>query len=145
MSASPASSSPARIRKHASGVVAVVVLLSFGLFALGCVLGPERKWEPLASDFSEEYDYAALKAFISVAVDRRLESAIASGDHRYLGVYGYTLAVPGVPESSVPTPDQVLVIPGTSDDGDPGLNQRARDYAMSYNRQLVAHFSDDTP
>ncbi len=86
---------------------------------------------------------AELRSFISVPVDARLDAALAARDHRFLGVYGYALEVPGVPqsESARISSNGVLAIPGTSDalvsEEHGGLNERARAYAAEYNTLLL--------
>jgi hypothetical protein len=85
----------------------------------------------LASDAEE------IRTFLAVPIQTRLTAALEANDHRYLGVYGFSLAVPGVPDSEVLGQENpVLVIPGTSDDGEFELNERARNYAGKYNRLL---------
>lgn len=76
-----------------------------------------------------------IREFLAVPIETRVSSAIKAGDHRYLGVNGYALEVPGFADASFPA-GAVLVIPGTSDDGDPALNESAREYAAQYNRLL---------
>ena len=87
-------------------------------------------------------DAEKIRAFLAVPLETRLEGALDTSDRRYLGVYGYSLEVPGVPASEVPHPEgTVLAIPGTSDDGDLDLNDRARAYAAEYNRLLRSRTS----
>ncbi len=81
-------------------------------------------------------DADAIREFLAVPVEERLSSAIEAGDHRYLGVAGSSLQVPGVASGRLP-PSAVLVIPGTSGGADPELSRAARDYAAQYNRLLV--------
>lgn len=89
-------------------------------------------WAGVASAADPE----AIREFISVPVEDRLSGAIAAGDHRYLGVNGYTVEIPGLKDARLPA-SAVQVIPGTSDDGDSDLNDSARAYAEQYNRLLT--------
>jgi hypothetical protein len=104
--------------------------------------------ELLASD---DDAVAELRAFIAVPVNHRLESALAKGDVRFLGVYGYALEVPGVPKSETDriSTNGVLPIPGTSDalvsEEHGTLNDEAREYAAQYNRLLLGHVAQRAP
>ena len=90
----------------------------------------------IASDADE------IRDFLSVPVHARLTAALEAKDHRYLGVYGFSLEVPGVPDSELRgSENPVLVIPGTSDHGEFELNERARKYAAEYNRLLQSRSS----
>jgi hypothetical protein len=88
-------------------------------------------------------DLTDLEAFISVPVLERFARAQDDGDRRFLGVYDYSLCVPGVPnyhEDYWPSVG-VLPIPGTSDmvqsDRESELNDQAAAYALEYNRLLL--------
>jgi hypothetical protein len=100
---------------------------------------------------SEDTAVGDLRAFISVPVKARLKAALAARDSRFLGVYGYTLEVPGVPQSEAPriSANGVLGIPGTSDalvsEEHGALNERARDYAEQYNALLLRHLTQRAP
>ncbi len=87
-------------------------------------------------------DADTIRAFLAVPAEERLSAALDSGDRRYLGVYGFSLEVPGISDPASPWPSsRVLPIPGTSDSGDFELNQSARDYATQYNTLLRARLS----
>lgn len=77
-----------------------------------------------------------IREFLAVPVEDRVSRALEAGDHRYLGVNGASLEIPGVANAALP-PSAVLVIPGTAADGDPELNRSARDYAARYNQLLA--------
>ena len=85
-------------------------------------------------------DADAIREFLALPVEERLAAAIDAGDHRYLGIDGSARAVPGAPNQALP-PSAVLVIPGTSGDGDRALNASAREYAAEYNRLLAERLS----
>jgi hypothetical protein len=95
----------------------------------------------------EDTAIAELRAFIAVPVKARFEAALAARDSRFLGVYGYTLEVPGVPQAEADriSKNGVLGIPGTSDalvsEEHGALNERAREYAVEYNTLLLRHLS----
>jgi hypothetical protein len=59
-------------------------------------------------------------------------AALARGERHLLGVYGYTIEVPGGTYS--PT---VRMIEGTSDSHCSHLNARARDYARRFNERMA--------
>jgi hypothetical protein len=92
-----------------------------------------------------------LRAFISVPVRDRLDSALGAHDLRFLGVYGYSLEVPGVPETEAAriSKNGVLAIPGTSDavvsEEHGTLDEKARAYATEYNALLVRHLKKGAP
>ncbi len=92
-----------------------------------------------------------LQNFLSVPPRARLDTSLAAKDFRFLGVYGYTVEVPGVPssESSRITRSGVFGIPGTSDallsEEHAQLTKRARSYAEQYNRLLLRYFSQVGP
>ena len=99
-------------------------------------------WSSSAPVFAARPDVAELRKFLSVPPDARLQAALATSDLRFLGVYGYTLEVPGAPRGDTLPENSVLVIPGTSDDGDAELNERARSYAKAYNVLLARHLAN---
>jgi len=72
--------------------------------------------------------------------------AIAHHDLRFVGVAGYALDVPGVPDyhERYWKTNGVKVITGTSDTGDRAFNEAARAYARRYNEQLLKHLSTHT-
>jgi hypothetical protein len=82
-----------------------------------------------------------LERFIGVPLEERLAAARAAADGRFLGVYGYTLSVPGVPDNESDAAGRgVLPIPGTSDsrrsERESELNAKALAYALRYNELL---------
>ncbi len=78
---------------------------------------------------------------LAVPVAERLNEALSHGDLRPLGVWGFTLIVPGVPDTTkMRVPNDVLAILGTSDalvsEEHGGLVDAALAYAADYNTQL---------
>ncbi len=69
--------------------------------------------------------------------------AISRHDLRFVGVPGYALDVPGVPDyhNRCWKTNGVKVIAGTSDVGDIAFNETARKYARRYNAELVKYLS----
>jgi hypothetical protein len=106
-----------------------------------------------ASDLlaGDDGSVAELRAFISVPVKKRFESALGARDFRFLGVYGYTLEVPGVPKNQTDriSKNGILPIPGTSDalvsDEHGNFNDQAREYAAKYNALLLGHLTQRAP
>jgi hypothetical protein len=72
--------------------------------------------------------------------------AIGRHDFRFVGVAGYALDVPGVPDYQTRywKTNGVKVIRGTSDVGDLGFNESARKYARRYNAHLLKYLSTHT-
>jgi hypothetical protein len=70
-------------------------------------------------------------------------SAIAHHDLRFVGVAGFALDVPGVPDyfDRYWKSNGVKVIAGTSDASNHAFNVSARTYARRYNEQLLKHLS----
>jgi hypothetical protein len=83
---------------------------------------------------------STLRAFLSVPVPERLEGALRERDYRVLGVAGFTVETPGV-TGELARVYGILIIPGTSDGIESPehgeLNERARAYALEYNRALL--------
>ncbi len=76
--------------------------------------------------------------------------AIESGDNRFVGVWGYALEVPGVPDYDelYSESNGVKVIAGTSDNfevmGDDAYhNTFSRNYARGYNSLLLSHLEGE--
>ena len=69
--------------------------------------------------------------------------AIAHRDLRFVGVAGYALDVPGVPNyhERYWKTNGVKVIEGTSDVGNRPFNDAARTYARRYNEELLKYLS----
>ena len=69
--------------------------------------------------------------------------AIAHHDFRFVGVAGYALDIPGVPDYHARywKTNGVKVITGTSDVGDLAFNEAARKYARRYNARLLKYLS----
>ena len=69
--------------------------------------------------------------------------ATSRHDLRFVGVAGFALDVPGVPDYEVRywKTNGVKVITGTSDAGGHAFNKAARDYARRYNAQLLKYLS----
>jgi len=69
----------------------------------------------------------------------------ATGRHdlRFVGVAGFALDVPGVPDYQIRyrKVNGVKIITGTSDAGDRVFNDAARNYARRYNAQLLKYLS----
>ena len=72
--------------------------------------------------------------------------ALSLGDHRLVGVYGYTLIVPGIDsakQSSYVTRYGVRALEGTSDALESAthaaLVNKAKEYALRYNSYILAH------
>jgi len=111
------------------------LLLAFGvsLLLLGCSGSSPEVTDKLAE----------MKSFLAQPVEERFEQAMTKRDNRLLGVYGFALMVPGVPDSTakVWSTSEVLPIPGTSDVHGSGLegkfNAEARSYAERYNAMLL--------
>jgi len=85
-----------------------------------------------------------LRAFLKTSPSRRLSEALGAGDERLLGVYGYSLSVPGVPVETYAVAfkaSAILPVPGTSDvwasREEAELQSRAVAYAEAYNRLLL--------
>lgn len=76
------------------------------------------------------------------------EEAVKNGDTRFVGVMGYSLEVPGVPdyEEKYSKSHGVKVIEGTSDSypdsASLARNVFYRDYATGYNELLLRHLGD---
>ena len=90
---------------------------------------------------NEPAEVDQLRAFLAVPVSERLNEALAQGDFRPLGIWGFTLIVPGVPDTAnLRAPKDVLPIPGTSDalvsEEHGRLVDAAFAYATDYNAQL---------
>ena len=77
--------------------------------------------------------------------ERDLAAALARGDRRFVGTYGYTATVPGAGSPYDPLPKRygVRFLRGTSDamtsQEDERLNDLARRYAKKYNQLLLQH------
>ena len=112
-------------------------IAAFVAFFLGGCDVPEPSQEQSAA--MEE-----IRQFIAVPVQDRFARATAIGDRRLLGVYGFTLTVPGSLENDLAAQQThgVLGIPGTSDaissDLQLELNARAYRYAEQYNALLLS-------
>ena|SRR5436190_24140689 len=69
----------------------------------------------------------------------------ATGRHdlRFVGVAGFALDVPGVPDYQIRyrKVNGVKIITGTSDAGDRVFNDAARNYARRYNAKLLKYLS----
>jgi hypothetical protein len=86
-----------------------------------------------------------IKISDSAKYNEDLLAALARGDTRFVGIMGYSLEVPGVPDY-VEKYDKtygVKIIKGTSDSysDSSGLSQSVffRDYAEGYNKLLLNH------
>ncbi len=89
-----------------------------------------------------EADVAALRGFLGVAPARRLETALAGADTRFLAIRDAALRVPGVADAEHGfDPMLLLAIPGTTptpasaEHAD--LIRRAQRYALAYNALLL--------
>ena len=73
-------------------------------------------------------------------------NAMQSGDYRYLGIYGYSLSVPGISLDCVSLEKDVRPIEGTSDTNssfeEAKFNALAKVYAEYYNFH-VRHFLEE--
>ncbi|MGH7847889.1 MAG: hypothetical protein ACREQW_22325 [Candidatus Binatia bacterium] len=74
------------------------------------------------------------------------QNALASNDHRLVGVYGYVISIPGVEMSQWPTYQQrygLRPIEGTSDtleeEEHSRLVRKATKYAEHYNKHVLTH------
>ncbi len=92
-------------------------------------------WEPIPEELAriEHADPGA-----------NVAKAIREGDLRFLGVAGFVLETPGVPntflEAVLVRVCKIRVIEGTTDAGQiPDLQQAAKRYAREYNRLLMDH------
>lgn len=69
------------------------------------------------------------------------DAAMRLGDHRLLGVYGFTLMIPGLDPEQRPDASQLRPIECTSDAfssaEDRRLNDTAREYARRYNEVVL--------
>ena len=72
------------------------------------------------------------------------ESAFAAGDFHFVGVYGYSLELPGIPEgfaNLIRLEKRYKVVAGTSDNwrngSDAAFNRTAQSYAEDYNKLLI--------
>lgn len=90
-------------------------------------------------------DLSELRRIASSSPANDLEDAIRRNDFRFIGVYGFSTEVPGVPDywERYASSYGLSVIQGTSDTpyGEEGarLNQQARQYALEYNSLLLEH------
>jgi hypothetical protein len=75
--------------------------------------------------------------------ERDCQRAIARNDFRFVGVAGYALDVPGVPDYQTRywKSNGVKVIAGTSDVGQRDFNEAARAYARRYNAALLKYLA----
>ncbi|MNT02292.1 hypothetical protein D3C72_1367830 [compost metagenome] len=78
-------------------------------------------------------------ALTSLRAEADAHAALAKGDRHLTANYGITTLAPGAPNDEVPAdwPHGLLVIEGTSDDGDYTFNKRATAYARAYNRVIL--------
>ena len=87
-------------------------------------------------------DLSELRRIASSSPATDLEDAIARSDLRFVGVYGFTVEVLGVPDWDAGSYG-LRMIPGTSDATESQehyrLNQQARQYALEYNLLLLKH------
>ena len=87
-------------------------------------------------------DFAILKQISKADPKKEFKKAIAKKDYRFMGVYGYTLMVPGVPDYDVKYSKKYKVwgIPGTSDAALDvkhwKLIKKVKKYAEAYNKLL---------
>jgi hypothetical protein len=77
----------------------------------------------------------------SANAEQDCSRAIAHRDFRFVGVAGYALDVPGVPDYQTRywKTNGVKVMTGTSDVGDLTFNEPARKYARRYNARLLKY------
>jgi hypothetical protein len=93
-----------------------------------------------------------LKRFLEVSPEDRLAAARErSVRPPFLGVYGFSMSIPGLEEDQVTeyVKGNVSMIPGTSDasfsDEHSRLQPLAIDYAARYNRRLLAMLRERSP
>ncbi len=82
-----------------------------------------------------------LRALAHADPQRDLAAALARGDTRFIGIYGFSREVPGAGSPSAPLVLRhgVRYVRDSSDTGEPRLNRLARRYAERYNRLLLEH------
>ena len=82
-----------------------------------------------------------LRALEHADPQRDLAAALARGDTRFIGVYGFSREVPGLgsPHALLALRHGVHYVRDSSDTGEPRLNRLARRYAEHYNRLLLEH------
>ena len=68
-------------------------------------------------------------------------SAFHSGNHRFLGVYGYSVEIPGLAGDPYLHVNETKMLEGTSDvfctEEEEVLNKNARSYARKYNEAML--------
>jgi hypothetical protein len=113
-----------------------------GVFFEGCASTPSAVQHPEPSRDSDSPGVRSLRWLDSADPHRDLNDALARGDTRFVGVYGYTAVIPGVERSEV-IRHGVRYRRGTSDALEgrehARLNRLAFEYARQYNETLAKH------
>jgi len=82
-----------------------------------------------------------LKKLKASEASKDAEAAYNSGDHRLLGVYGFSVEVPGFRGNPYEHKDEIRMLDGTGDvyctDEERMLNKNARIYAKKYNETIL--------
>jgi len=139
-------------------LVAALIVLGTGLLRSGPRLDivpaapapvglPLRRTGEIEGPRFTERDVAELRAFLAVSPADRLEEALTRRDARFLGVNGFTVAVPSVDDPLRAIREgRVYTIPGTTDaaisEQHAELVSRARRYAGAYNALLLRLVSE---
>ncbi|MBK7091942.1 MAG: hypothetical protein IPH59_09525 [bacterium] len=125
--------------------------LLIALFAIltGCKNSAQRDGASSDSTLSATKELPIEHSYIEVLDDANFEvdfgRAIANGDERFVGVMGYALEIPGVPQfyEKYSKTHFVKVIKGTTDDYEESSSMSRAvfyyEYARGYNKLLLNH------
>lgn len=90
---------------------------------------------------------AELRSLKVDAAGKDAEAAYRSGDHRLIGVYGFSLEVPGLAGNPYDHKNEIRMLNGTGDafctKEEQALNHNARLYARKYNEAMLERLRSD--
>jgi len=127
----------------------VLILIVF--YSIALVLPSVSKAEPNETDKAREerdrYVLSHLGKYAHANPEKDFETARRKGDLRFVGMMGYGLSVPGVPdyEKTYAKSVGVKIIPGTTDaitsQKQSQLEEAVRLYAKRYNQLLLQYLA----
>lgn len=119
-------------------LVVLLVILAVVL-ASGCT--------PSSAKCKPKPGLAELRLLKVEAAGNDAQAAYRSGDHRLIGVYGFSLEVPGLAGNPYDHKDEIRMLDGTGDafctDEEQTLNHNARLYAKRYNEGMLNRLRSD--
>lgn len=108
------------------------------LVAAACVLTGLAACDLGRENVEAEADAPTLSGVQMRSAEQDANAALARGDTRLIGVFGFAREVPGAPAvSAYEAGGCVRMIEGTNDYENSWANKRAREYARRYNAQML--------